>query len=189
MALSLEKGQTTIVATVNGALATARPVRSEPKAKTTHLTSRLPRSCLPRSDEERRFIRGPNEQAVQKLFSDYRRDRGDPDDSGDSGGGDDELSDNLGPDNDDDDSDTEDHIPRKRYSYPREYKLAAINYFQTTWRKRKDGEYERLSVCRAAQRLKIDRKSLRCWILNKQYIINQPTGSRRACCKAPQTQG
>jgi hypothetical protein len=61
-------------------------------------------------------------------------------------------------DNDDDDAE---YLPAHRYSYSRETKLAAIDYFQTTWRKNKDDTLERLSCRYASRRLKITRKMLR----------------------------
>jgi hypothetical protein len=61
---------------------------------------------------------------------------------------------------DDDDNDYE-YLPRRRYAYSREHKLAAIDYFQTTWRKNKDDTFERLSYRFAARKLKITRRMLR----------------------------
>jgi hypothetical protein len=77
-------------------------------------------------------------------------------------------------------SDIEDYKPRRRHSYPREYKLAAVEYFETTWMKGKDGEPVKISLRKATRKLKIDRKTLRQWICNKQKILNQKKGSRRA---------
>jgi hypothetical protein len=171
MAVPLEPGQTTLITSLTSALQHALPEkRPGPKSKTSsHSVSRLPISCLPRKDREQRFIGGVNEQRVREMFQEYWRAEGDTE------------TDNI--DNLDTDSlaDDEilDYIPRKRHSYPREHKLAAIEYFQTTWVKKKDNTKEQISVCRACQKLKIDRKSLRRWILNKQKIIDQPKGSRR----------
>lgn len=72
------------------------------------------------------------------------------------------------------------YIPMKRYSYSREHKLAAIDYFQTTWKKNKDGTPERLSLRYASRRLKINRKQLRNWVTNKEKIQAQKRGTFRA---------
>jgi len=162
MAIPLERGQTTLITTLNGGLAAVRRHRPGPTPKTnSHSISLLPTSTLARSDTERRFTGSENEQAVQQMFSSFQRERGRPEDL---------EAEALPDDNSDADSDddnttkdtTEDYIPRRRASYPQEYKLAAIEYFQTTWRKKKDGSIKRLSVRRAARRLKIDCKSLCC---------------------------
>jgi hypothetical protein len=109
------------------------------------------------------MIGGPNEQAVLRFFADFRRQ---------SGG--DEEEDDLAEESD------EDYTPRRRYSYPREYKLAGIEYFQTTWMKLKDETLARITVGKAARKLKITRKMLRHWVKNKGKILNQKKGSRRA---------
>ena len=72
------------------------------------------------------------------------------------------------------------YIPTKRYSYSREHKLAAIDYFQTTWKENKDGTPERLSLRYASRRLKINRKQLRNWVANKEKIQAQKRGTFRA---------
>jgi hypothetical protein len=78
-----------------------------------------------------------------------------------------------------------DYIPTKRYSYSQEHKLAAIEYFQTTWRELKDGTYERLSNRYASRRLRITRKMLRNWVATKDKIQNQKKGLFRSrCCIA-----
>ena len=74
---------------------------------------------------------------------------------------------------DDNDDNCDEYIPTKRYSYSREHKLAAIDYFQTTWRDLEDGTHERLSKRYASRKLKITRKMLRNWICNKERIMNQ----------------
>jgi hypothetical protein len=58
---------------------------------------------------------------------------------------------------DDDLDDTkDDYIPvHKQHAYAREHKLAAIDYFNTTWREKKDSTLKRLSCRYAAKRLKI----------------------------------
>jgi hypothetical protein len=62
------------------------------------------------------------------------------------------------------------YIPMKRYSYSREYKLATIDYFQTTWKENKDSTPKRLSLRYTSRRLKINRKQLRNWVANKEKI-------------------
>lgn len=54
-----------------------------------------------------------------------------------------------------------DYVPSRRYAYSREQKLAAIDYFQTTWKQKPDGSHERMSNRYASRRLKITRKQLR----------------------------
>lgn len=180
MAIPLGRGQTTLITTLNGGLAAVRRSRPGPTPKTNSCsTSLLPTSILPRSNTERRFTGAENEQAIQQMFSSFRRERGRPEDLEAEALPDDDSDADSDDDNTTKDT-TEDHIPRRRASYPREYKLAAIEYFQITWRKKKDGSIERLSVQRAARRLKIDRRSLRRWVRNMQKIIDQPKGSRRA---------
>jgi hypothetical protein len=175
MATPLEAGQTTLVATLNGALITSRPPPRPRQGPKDQLNSKLcslfklPISCLPRSEEQIRKLGGVNEQRVRQMFAQFRRDHDDPDDPAEQDN-DSTVPDRL----------LKDYKPRKRHSYPWEYKLAAIEYFQTTWVDVLDLPKERISVRRAARRLKIDRKSLKNWVLNKQKIINQPKGSRRA---------
>ena len=84
--------------------------------------------------------------------------------------------------------DGNDYTPLKRYSYSREHKLAAIDYFQTTWRELKDGTHERLSVRYASKRLKITRKLLRDWVASKESIQAQKRGSFRSRKSTPRPQ-
>ena len=77
-----------------------------------------------------------------------------------------------------DEDDKSKYIPRRRYAYSREHKLAAIDYFQTTWKKTKDDGFKRLSTRFAARKLKITRRMLRSWVLNKDKILAQKKGSR-----------
>ena len=73
MAIPLERDQTTLIATINGSLSAVRPPRPGrlPKA-TSRSTSQLPR----RQNDGRRMVGGPNEQAVVRLFSEYRHAQG-----------------------------------------------------------------------------------------------------------------
>ena len=84
--------------------------------------------------------------------------------------------------------DRNEYTPLKRYSYSREHKLAAIDYFQTTWRELKDGTHERLSVRYASKRLKITRKLLRDWVASKESIQAQKRGSFRSRKSTPRPQ-
>ena len=70
---------------------------------------------------------------------------------------------NIGVANDLNDPEFE-YILTKRYSYSREHKLAAIDYFQTIWRENKDGTYERLSNRYVSHRLRITKKMLCNWV-------------------------
>jgi hypothetical protein len=163
----LEAGQTTIIATLNGSLS-VRPIRPGPRPRKPKLRIPLDGRQIPSDGRQipsdgRRMIGGPNEQAVLRLFADFRRQSGE-----------DEEEDDLAEESD------EDYTPRRRYSYPQEYKLAGIEYFQTTWMKLKDETPVRITVGKAARKLKITRKMLRHWVKNKGKILNQKKGSRRA---------
>jgi hypothetical protein len=173
MAIPLERGQTTLLETLGYS-----NIRPAPRRRTgakdklnskSRSQAKLPVSCLPRSQEQTRYVGGLNEQRVRSMFSEFQATQDDPDDPAEE---DDDLTipNRL----------LNDYIPQKRHSYPREYKLAAIEYFQTTWINVLGGEKERITVRRAARRLKIDRTSLREWVLNKEKIEAQPKGSRRA---------
>ena len=59
------------------------------------------------------------------------------------------------------DNEDTDYVPSRRYAYSREQKLAAIDYFQTTWKLKPDNTHERMSNRYAARKLKITRKQLR----------------------------
>ena len=103
----------------------------------------------------RRVIGGANEKQVAQLFASVRLSQEEDREPGDL-----DIVNNTGVDEDLDDLDFE-YLPTKRYSYSQEHKLAAIDYFQTTWRENKDGTYERLSNRYASRRLRITRKILR----------------------------
>ena len=72
------------------------------------------------------------------------------------------------------------YLPTKRYSYSREHKLAAIDYFQTIWKENKDGTHKRLLNRYASRRLRITRKQLRDWVSKKDIIQNQKRGTFRS---------
>ena len=114
MAIPLEHGQTTLTSFV-GLLRATRP---GPRSKASSRDSLLPRTALPRLDNERRLVSGPNEQRIRRLFSEFH---GLP-----------EVQDDDEAPEDSDDSNLDELKTLKRFSYPREYKLAAIEYFQTT---------------------------------------------------------
>ena len=161
----IEKGQTTIQAALAGALSYVRPPRPGPVPKDS---GRVIGTVL-----GRRLIGGENERFVQELFAGVRISQvveGEP--------GDQDIVEGRIPIDDDDSEDN--YYPSKRYKYSREHKLAAIEYFQTTWRALKDGSYERISKRLAAKKLKITRQMLREWICNKERIKEQRRGSYRA---------
>lgn len=119
----------------------------------------------------RRITGGPNEKSVLSSFAAFRVAQDGVGEEGDTVEVAD-LSDSEG-------DIREDWVPQRRYNYSREHKLAAIEYFQTTWIKAGD-TFERMSIRRAAYKLKISRKMLRSWPLNKEKIVHQPIGSRRS---------
>lgn len=160
----LEAGQTTIIATLNKGLS-VRPIRPGPRPTPSSNSS----SNAPQNDR-RRIVGGPNKRAILQLFSDFRRANGEEEEE--------EEDNDLGEDSDRES--IKDLISRRRYSYTREHKLAAIEYLQTTWMKRSDGTLVRISLRRAARKLKITRKMLRTWVKDNQKILNQKKGSRRA---------
>ena len=163
----IEAGQSTIINSLNGGLGIARPAprpRTGPKPKES---TRRTETVL-----GRRVIGGTNKQRVLELFRTFRLETSDGGESGDN-----DLVDVLV---EEDDDNEDEYIPRHRYAYPREHKLAAIEYFLTTWVKGKDGEFEKLSCRKASRRLKITRKMLRHWVRNRVSIENQPKGSIRA---------
>jgi hypothetical protein len=112
----------------------------------------------------RRLIGGANEKQVVQLFASVRLSREEDGEPGDL-----DIINNTRVDNDLKDTEFE-YILTKRYSYSREHKLAAIDYFQTIWRENKDGTHERLSNRYASHRLKITKKQLHSWITSKEKI-------------------
>jgi hypothetical protein len=139
----LAPGQTTIFSALNGSLALARappplPLRQGPKQKTSGQSDTV---------LGRRLVGGQNERQVIETFANARLQLNltEP--------GDEDIIQGVIDDLDDTE---DDYIPvHKRYAYTREHKLAAIDYFKTTWREKKDGTFERLSCRYTARRLKI----------------------------------
>jgi hypothetical protein len=166
----LEAGQTTIFSTLNGTLSLAKPPpppRLGPRPKTTgHADTVL----------GRRMIGGINERQTVELFAIARLSQSDTAELGDT-----EIVNGTAiTDDSDSEVDEYEYLPVKRYAYSREHKLAAIDYYQTTWIKKKDNTFKRMSVRYAARKLKITRKMLRSWIANKENILAQKKGSFRS---------
>jgi hypothetical protein len=161
---SLERGQTTIFSTLNGGLSLQRPPRPGPVPKAAGQANTV---------LGRRLVGGTIEKEVVELFATVRlaqTEEGEPRDEDIVNG---RVVDEV-------EDDEDEYIPTKRYSYSREHKLAAIDYFQTTWRENKDGTHERLSLRYASKRLKITCKMLRNWVANKESIIAQKRGTFRS---------
>jgi hypothetical protein len=159
----LERGQLTIIGTLTGGLATQRPRPGPPPRSTGQADTVL----------GRRLIGGLNERQTVELFAAVRltqSDGGEPGDINITNGGTE-----LNPDDEDND-----YVPSRRYAYSREHKLAAIDYFQTTWRQNLDGTHQRLSNRYASRKLKITRKQLRDWVANKEKILRQKKGTFRS---------
>jgi hypothetical protein len=139
----LEPGQTTIFSTLNGAFAIQRPPCPGRTPKATGQANTV---------LGRHLVGGTNKRQVLELFTSVRLTQFDDGEPGDvelvNGGAIKE------------EEDRNEYTLLKRYSYSREHKLAAIDYFQTTWRELKDRTHERLSVRYASKRLKITRKML-----------------------------
>ena len=51
-----------------------------------------------------------------------------------------------------------DYVLSWHYTYSREQKLVTIDYFQTIWKQKPDGSYERISNRYTSRRLKITHK-------------------------------
>jgi hypothetical protein len=114
----------------------------------------------------RRLISGENKQYIIKLFATIRltqEDNREPRDIDITNNK--EVSNNKN-------NDFEYILSGKQYAYSREHKLAAIDYFQTTWKVLKDRTHERMSNRYAARKLKILRKLLRDWVKNYYKILN-----------------
>ena len=159
----LERGQLTIIGTLTGGLATQRPRPGPPPRSTGQADTVL----------GRRLIGGLNERQTVELFAAVRltqSDGGEPGDINITNGGTE-----LNPDDEDNN-----YFPSRRYAYSREHKLAAIDYFQTTWRQNLDGTHQRLSNRYASRKLKITRKQLRDWVANKEKILRQKKGTFRS---------
>jgi hypothetical protein len=167
----LEPGQTTIFGTLNGALSLAKPTptpRLGPRPKSTGQANTV---------LGRRLIGGQNEKQTIELFAAVRLSQYDEAEPGDE----DIANGTVAIDEDSEsEADEYEYIPKRRYAYSREHKLAAIDYFQTTWKKNKDDTFERISVRFATRKLKITRKMLRSWVSNKVRIMAQKRGSFRS---------
>ena len=65
-----------------------------------------------------------------------------------------------------------------RRSFTREFNLNAITFFETTDVVRR-GQIKNISIHEACRILKIDRKTLRDWIKQKEKILHSGKGSRK----------
>ena len=173
----LERGQTTILSTLNGGISIQRPP-PQPRPGPVLKASGQANTVL-----GRHLIGGQNERQIIELFATVRL--GQDNDGGEPG--DIDIANGRMPDFDDSEEE-EDYTPKKRYQYSQEHKLAAIDYFQTTWRLNKDETYERISNRSASKKLKIARKLLRNWVANKERIQNQRRGTFWASHKTVQVQ-
>ena len=142
----IERGQSTITSTLNGAHSIQRP--------TPRLGPTLKASGQAGTVLGRRLIGGQNEKQVVELFAAVRLTQSKDGEPGDI----DIAYRRIIQEQEDEETD---YIPSRRYAYSREQKLAAIDYFQTTWKQKPDGSYERMSNRYASRRLKITRKQLR----------------------------
>ena len=106
----------------------------------------------------RHMVGGPNEIMVIEMFQSYQHQF---------------LLDHLNIIEDNDDT------VYRRCSYPREHKLAAIDYALHTWERLSDGRLEHISRYFAAKRLRISNTLLTRWIQKKDRILLQKRGSLR----------
>jgi len=130
----LEQGQTTIFSALNGSLALAKPPPLPPRLSPKPKTSGYADIVL-----GRRLIGGANERQMVELFANAQLAQADQAEPGDK-----DILRGVIQEDEEDDIDGE-YLPVHRYSYTREHKLAAIDYFQTTWRRKKDNTLKRLS--------------------------------------------
>lgn len=77
------------------------------------------------------------------------------------------------------DEDEDEEKPRRRISYTKEQKLAAITYATTTWKVKKDGSSQLISKHAAAKELGITPAMLRAWMKDKSSIENSLKGTRK----------
>ena len=154
---TLEKGQST------GSLSIQRPRPGPPPRSTGQANTVL----------GRRLVGGLNERQTVELFAAVRLTQSNGGEPGDIDITNGRVEINL----DDEDND---YVPSRRYAYSREHKLAAIDYFQTTWRQKLDSTHERLSNRYASRKLKITRKQLRDLLANKEKILCQKKGTFRS---------
>ncbi len=73
----------------------------------------------------------------------------------------------------------EDHETRKRISYTKEQKLAAVSYITTTWKAEKDGSMKLISKRSAAIYLGITTAMLRDWMKSQATIETMYRGVRK----------
>ncbi len=161
----MERGQSTITGTLNGGLSIQRPL---PRPGPIPKASGQANTVL-----GRRLIGGQNEKQVVELFATFATVRLGQSEDGEPGDID-IANRRLVQEQDDEETD---YVPSRRYAYSREQKLAAIDYFQTTWKQKLDDTYERMSNRYASCRLRITRKQLRDWVANKERIMIQKRGS------------
>jgi hypothetical protein len=113
----LEPGQTTILSTLNGHISIQRPP-PPPRPGLAPKSNGHSQTVL-----GRRLVRGLNEKQVAQLFTTVRLEQNEDGEPRDL-----DLVNNTSVGEDLDDLDG-DYIPTKQYSYSREHKLAAIEYF------------------------------------------------------------
>lgn len=87
--------------------------------------------------------------------------------------------------------DIDDDIIRRRKSYSREQKLAAISYATTTWKTQKDGSLKLISKYEASKNLGITTAMLRTWMRSTSVIEDMSTGVRKhrslnVACQEPE---
>jgi hypothetical protein len=155
----LEAGQTTIFSSLNGSLGITRldpPLRLGPKPKTSGYADTV---------LGQRLIGSINERQTIQLSANARLSQVD---EAELGGED--IVRGVIEEEEDNDNDAK-YLPAYRYSYSRETKLAAINYYQTMWRKNKDNTIKRFSCRYASRRLKLTQKMLQSWVANKDKIL------------------
>ena len=136
---SLERGQTTIQTALNSGLIFKPPPRPGPAPKPAGQANTV---------LGRRIIGGPREKEVQKLFAAIRLVQSENSEPGD-------ININQGRFPTVEEDKEFDYILTKRYAYLREQKLAAIDYFQSTWKEKQDSTYKRLSNRYTSKKLKI----------------------------------
>jgi hypothetical protein len=170
-------GQSTLEIALDGGLGVKRPARESRPGPDPRKKPRSSDTVL-----NRRLAGGKSELQVLQQFAEWRirSEGGEP--------GDQEIAqrvvENIEGDGvmEPEEEETGDY-KGKRYNYTREHKLAAISYFQNTWRKgnpeKKEEDFVRISNRYAAKKLKISRKMLRDWVITKERIINQKAGTKR----------
>ncbi len=146
---ALEKGQTTIEAALAGGLSYTRPPRPGPVPKDS--------GRIINTQRGRRLLGGDNDRFVRELFASVRIAQTTDSEPGDK----DIVKGRFEEGNDSADDGEFEYISTKCYKYSREYKLIAIEYFQTTWKVFKDGLHECIFKRLVVKELKIYCKILR----------------------------